>query len=74
MVSGDGEGLHPDPNSCCMLESKQIVRYRQTMTGETLSPVGNLLGKFYAELSEVFSRGSQIVADDGDVLFNVENH
>lgn len=33
----------------------------------------DLLCKFNAELSEVFSRRSQVVTDDGDVLLNVKN-
>lgn len=33
----------------------------------------DLLCKFNAELCEVFPRGSQVVTDDGDVLFNVKN-
>lgn len=57
---------------------KQIIIYRQNTENQrpqqTLCPVGNLLCKFYTELSEILSRGGQIVADDGDVLFDVENH
>jgi hypothetical protein len=33
----------------------------------------NLLCKFNAELSEVFPCGSQVVTNDGDILFNVKN-
>lgn len=33
----------------------------------------DLLCKFNAELSEVFSCGSQVVTDDGDILLNVKN-
>lgn len=33
----------------------------------------DLLRKFNAELSEVLSRRSQVVTDDGDVLLNVKN-
>lgn len=36
--------------------------------------VSNLLCKFYAELSEILPRGGQVVTDDGDILFDVEDH
>lgn len=36
--------------------------------------VGNLLGKFYAELSEILPGGGQVVTDDGDILLDVEDH
>lgn len=33
-----------------------------------------ILCKLYAELSEVFACGGQIVSDDGHILFNVHNN
>lgn len=36
--------------------------------------MGNLLCELDAELSEVLPRGCQVVADDGDVLLDVEDY
>ena len=44
-----------------------------TQNNPVMRTCRDLLCKFNAELREVFPRGSQVVTDDGDVLFNVKN-